>query len=139
MDGNTTSPTITTTENATVSYLLSRVLSGDKICKASDLAALFPQWLNDFEENKPVSPGIPELLTHLLLPFGTTAMLERLEEMGPSLADTEGWMVKLHALMANKAHERMLQKLESMADEEVSFEDLCGKKNGKATVQSESQ
>ncbi|KAJ6188360.1 hypothetical protein N7519_003268 [Penicillium mononematosum] len=129
MDGNTASPTITTTENATVSYLLSRVLSGDKICKASELTAFLSQWLNDFEENKPVSPGIQELLTHLLLPFGTTAMLERLEGMEASLADTEGWMVKLHALMANKAHERMLQKLESMADEELSFEDLCGKEN----------
>ncbi|CAG7956569.1 unnamed protein product [Penicillium nalgiovense] len=129
MDGNTTSPIITTTENATVGYLLSRVLSGGKICKAREVAAFLRQWLNDFEENRPVPPDIPELLTHLLLPFGTTAMLERLEGTGASLADTEGWMVKLHALMANKAHERMLQNLESMADEELSFEDLCGKEN----------
>ncbi|KAJ6151989.1 hypothetical protein N7497_006308 [Penicillium chrysogenum] len=137
MDGNTPSPTITTNENDIVSYLLSRVLSGDKICKASQLAALLPKWLNDFEENKPVSPGMPELLAHFLLPFGTPAMLEQLEGMEAALADTEGWTTKLHALIANKAHERMLQKLESMADEELSFEDLCGKENGKATVQSE--
>jgi hypothetical protein len=36
--------------------------------------SLLPKWLNDFEENKPVSPGMPELLAHFLLPFGTPAM-----------------------------------------------------------------
>jgi hypothetical protein len=33
------------------------------------------------KENKPVSPGMPELLAHFLLPFGTPAMLEQLEGM----------------------------------------------------------
>jgi hypothetical protein len=32
-------------------------------------------------------------------------MLEQLEGMEAALADTEGWTTKLHALIANKAHE----------------------------------
>ncbi|CAG8892456.1 unnamed protein product [Penicillium egyptiacum] len=127
----TSSPAVNASDDATVSYLLSRVLSGGKICRVTELAAFLPQWLGSIKENKPVSPDIPELLTHLLLPFGTTAILEHLERPQPSdsLSERQRWMVKLRILMDNKAHERMLQKLESMADQQLSFEDLCELEN----------
>jgi hypothetical protein len=138
MVGNTTSPpTITAVENTTISYLLSRVLSGNKICKATALAACLPQWLGDIEENNPIPPDIPELLAHLLLPFGTSSTLEQIEKLPlpDSFTGSQKWMTKLHVLMDNKAHEKLLQKLESMGDQEVSFEDLCEQENGKDTVQ----
>ncbi|KGO42981.1 hypothetical protein PEXP_027300 [Penicillium expansum] len=118
-------------EDATVSYLLSRVLSGSKICKAAELAAFLPQWLSDVKEKKPVSPDIPELLAHLLLPFGTPAILSQIErlQVPDSLTDRQRWMVKLIILMDNKAHERLLQKLESIPDQQISFEDLCDQEN----------
>lgn len=123
-------------EDATVSYLLSRVLSGSKICKAAELAAFLPQWLSDVKEKKPVSPDIPELLAHLLLPFGTPAILSQIErlQVPDSLTNRQRWMVKLIILMDNKAHERLLQKLESIPDQQISFEDLCDQENGKDTV-----
>jgi hypothetical protein len=34
-------------------------------------------------------------------------------------------------LMDNKAHERLLQKLGSIPDQQISFEDLCEQENGK--------
>ncbi|EKV06297.1 hypothetical protein Pdw03_3462 [Penicillium digitatum] len=122
---------VTAPEDAIVSHLLSRVLSGSKICKAAELAAFLPRWLSEIKENKPVSPDIPELLAHLLLPFGTSAILEHIErlQVPDSLTDRQKWMVKLLVLMDNKAHERLLQKLGSIPDQQISFEDLCEQEN----------
>ncbi|KAF7519923.1 hypothetical protein PCG10_009691 [Penicillium crustosum] len=137
MAGNTPPPPAvtaaenTTTEKTTISYLLFRVLSGNKICKATELAACLPQWLSDIEDNNPIPPEIPELLTHLLLPFGTSSTLEDIEKLSGthSLVGSQKWMMKLRVLMENKAHKKLLQKLESMGDQEVSFEDLCDQEN----------
>ncbi|KAJ5399721.1 hypothetical protein N7465_010210 [Penicillium sp. CMV-2018d] len=128
MVGNTTSPpAVTTAKNTTISYLLFRVLSGNKICKATELAACLPQWLGDVEKNNPIPPDIPELLAHILLPFGTSSILKHIGNLPvpDSLTGSQRWMIKLRILMDNKAHERLLQKLESMGDQEVSFQDLC--------------
>ncbi|CAI7657799.1 unnamed protein product [Penicillium glandicola] len=133
MEGNTTSaPAVTASEDATISYLLSRVMSGGKICRATELAACLPRWFRNVKENKPISPDLPELLTHLLLPLGTSAILEHIErlQIPDSLTPRQGWMVKLHALMDNNAHERLLQKLQSLPDQQISFETLCEQDNG---------
>ncbi|KGO74734.1 hypothetical protein PITC_083430 [Penicillium italicum] len=129
---NTISPlAVPAPEDATVSCLLSRLLSGSKICKAAELATLLPHWLSDVEENKPISPGLPELLAHLLLPFGTTATLEHIERVHATddLTATQRWLVKLRVLVDNNAHEKLLQKLESIPDQQISFEDLCEQEN----------
>ncbi|KAJ5513514.1 hypothetical protein N7463_003066 [Penicillium fimorum] len=130
-----TPPAIGAGEDATVSYLLSRVLSGDKICRATELAACLPQWFSDVKENKPIALGSPELLSRLLLPFGTPAILEHIEglQIPDSLTDRQRWMIKLRVLMNNKAHERLLQKLESLQDQQVSFETLCEQENEDGT------
>ncbi|KAJ5959651.1 uncharacterized protein N7479_006801 [Penicillium vulpinum] len=128
MVGNTTfPPAITAGEDAIVSDLLSRVLSGGKICKATELATCLPRWFSHVKENKPTSPDIPELLARLLFPFGTPAILEHIERLKipNSLTDRQSWMVKLRVLMDNKAHERLLQKLESLPDQQVLFTALC--------------
>lgn len=140
MVGNTTSPpAVTTAKNTTISYLLFRVLSGNKICRATELAACLPQWLGDVEKNNPIPPDIPELLAHILLPFGTSSILKHIGNLPvpDSLTGSQRWMIKLRILMDNKAHERLLQKLESMGDQEVSFQDLCDseQENGKDTAQ----
>ncbi|KAF9247976.1 hypothetical protein DTO013E5_5065 [Penicillium roqueforti] len=117
-----------TSEAATFSYLF---LSGDETCKATDLAAFLPRWLSEVNENRLIPPGIPELLTHLLLPFGTRDILEHIAKLRipDSLTDVQKWMVKLQVLVDNKAHERLLQKLESIPDQMISFEDICGQSN----------
>ncbi|KAJ5835607.1 hypothetical protein N7447_001633 [Penicillium robsamsonii] len=133
---NTKSPhVIIAGEDATVSYLLSWVLSGAKFCRASDLAACLPRCFSDVKENKPIGRSSPELLSRLLLPFGTSVVLEHIEslQIPGSFADRQSWMVKLRVLMDNKAHERLLQKLESLQDQQVSFETLCEQENETGT------
>ncbi|OQE46831.1 hypothetical protein PENCOP_c001G01256 [Penicillium coprophilum] len=128
-------PAINAGEDATVSYLLSRVLSGGKICRATELAACLPRWFSYVKENKPIASGSPELLCRLLLPFGTPVILEHIESLQPSdsLTNRQRWMVKLRVLMDNKADERLLQKLESLQDQELSLETLCEQENGDGT------
>jgi ABC-type arginine transport system permease subunit len=65
-------------------------------------------WLNDFEENKPVSPGMPELLAHFLLPFGTPAMLEQIDSnfcniLSCALLAMRAWSFVVHPSVSAKA------------------------------------
>ncbi|KXG48283.1 uncharacterized protein PGRI_021530 [Penicillium griseofulvum] len=124
-------PAITAGEDATVNYLLSGVLSGGEICKASELAACLSRWFSDVKEDKPVASAIPELLGRLLLPFGTPTVLERMErsQTPDSFPDRQRWMEKLRVLMDDEAHERLLQKLESLQDQQLSFKTLCEQEN----------
>ncbi|KAJ5383887.1 hypothetical protein N7517_001798 [Penicillium concentricum] len=128
-------PAFSAGEDATVSYLLSRILSGGRICRATELAACLPRWFSDLKENKPIAPGSPELLCRLTLPFGTPSILEQIEslQIPDSLTDRQRWMAKLRILMDNKAHERLLQKLESLQDQQISFEALCEQENEDCT------
>ncbi|KAJ5435001.1 hypothetical protein N7491_005596 [Penicillium cf. griseofulvum] len=129
---NTTSPpAITAGDDATINYLLSGVLSGGEICKATELAACLPLWFSDVKENKPIASAIPELLGRLLLPFGTPAVLEHVERLQApdSLTDRQRWMEKLRVLMNDEAHERLLQKLESLQDQQLSFKTLYEQEN----------
>lgn len=138
MMGNTTSPpAVTAAENAQISYLLFRLLSGNKICKATELAACLPKWLGDVEDNNPIPPDIPELLAHLLLPFCTPSVLEHIANFSfpDSLTRSQKWMMKLRILMENKTDEKLLRQLKSMGDQEVAFQDLGDEENGKDTVQ----
>ncbi|KOS46461.1 hypothetical protein ACN38_g2665 [Penicillium nordicum] len=134
MVGNTTSPAVDSAEideNGRITYLLFRVLSGHKTCEATTLATCLPQWLGDIEEHNPVHPDIPELLTHLLIPFGTTSIPKDVEKLSvpESLDGSQKWMMKLRILMDNKAHERLLQKFGAMEGKGGSFEDLSEQEN----------
>jgi hypothetical protein len=132
----TKSPAITAGEDATVNYLLSVVLSGGEICKALELAACLSQWFSDVKEDKPVASAIPELLGRLLLPFSTPTILEHMERFQTpnSLTDRQMWMEKLRILMDDEAHERLLQKLEYLQDQQLSFKTLCERENGNFPV-----
>ncbi|CAI7603408.1 unnamed protein product [Penicillium discolor] len=132
MMGNTTSPpAVTAAENAKISYLLFRLLSGNKICKATELAACLPKWLGGVEDNNPIPPDIPELLAHLLLPFCTSSVLEHIANLSfpDSLTRSQKWMMKLRILMENKTDEKLLRQLKSMGDQEVAFQDLGYEEN----------